>query len=335
MTEKEKQKQKILHLLRILSERTDPDHAMTLAELSEELGRIGIKSERKSLYRDLHALTEAGFSVGVIRSRDVRYYWNGSPLDRKDLILLANLIRASTSVPRKRKLELEKKLSVLASSHLRRECFADLLSVLPDSAVTERVYSNAEFLYDAILAGKKVRFSHKGSALRDLSPRQRQSANIHTVSPYRLVWSDGYFLVAADGNGELRFYRVDRMEGLTLLDQPGADIREIGGDLDFDLNQYVKGVFSSLEDPVHMIFRVSEGFLSVAERRLPHDSVIESAGERDYLLTCDVAADENLFGWLMTHCEDIRLLYPSSAVERLKEYVRSVSLVYGQGNAAV
>jgi Fe2+ or Zn2+ uptake regulation protein len=80
MTEKENQKQKILHLLRILSERTDPDHAMTLAELSEELGRIGIKSERKSLYRDLHALTEAGFSVGVIRSRDVRYYWNGSPL---------------------------------------------------------------------------------------------------------------------------------------------------------------------------------------------------------------------------------------------------------------
>jgi len=83
-----------------------------------------------------------------------------------------------------------------------------------------------------------------------------------------------------------------------------------------------------------MIFRVSEGFLSAAERRFPPDSVIESAGETDYLLTCDTQADEGLFGWLLTHCDDVRLLYPASAVDRLREYAKGIAAAYGGNNAA-
>ena len=329
-----KQKQKTLYLLRILCERTDAEHAMTLSELAEELEKVGIKSERKSLYRDLHALAEAGFSVGTVRSKDVRYYWDGSPLSRRDFMLLANLIRISPAVPRKRKLELERKLHFLASSNRRRDCFADYLSVLPESAVTERVYSIAEVLLDAISANRKVRFTHKGSALRDMTPRRRSVASAHTVSPYRLVWSDGYYLVGADDFCELHFYRLDRMEGLTVTELAAADIREIGGDLDFDLNQYVKGVFSSLEDPVHMIFRVSEEFLSTAERRFPADSVIESAGSGSYLLTCDAQADDTLFGWLLLHSDDIRLLYPDALVRRLGAYAGAAAAMYHVDDAA-
>lgn len=328
------QKQKVLHLLRILCERTDPEHALTLVELSEELARVGIESERKSLYRDIRALCDAGFAVGTVRSKDIRYYWDAAPLTHQDLTLLVNLIRISPAVPRKRKPELEKKLRAFASIPGRRECFADLMSVYPEGSVTERVYSNAEVLMEAIRTKRKVRFSHKGSALRDLSQRRVVSSSQHTVSPYRLVWSDGYYLVGADDSGELRFYRADRLESLTVTDFVAADIREIGGDLDFDLDQYIKGVFSSLEDPVHMIFRVSEGFLSAAERRFPPDSVVESAGESSYLLTCDAQAEESLFGWLLVHCDDIRLIYPDAVVQRLRDYAGACAAAYHGNDAA-
>lgn len=323
-----RQKQKTLLLLRILCERTDAAHPMTLAELAEELNRVGIESERKSLYRDLSALNDAGFTIGVVRSKDIRYYWADRPLSRNDCLLLSNLLRVAPLVPRKRKPELEKKLRTLAPAGLQRESFADLLSVIPESAVTERVYSNVEVLFDAILSGRKVRFTYRGSVLSEHTVRRR-SVLYQTVSPFRLVWSDGYYLVAADEECEIAFYRVDRMEELTVTPHAAVDIREVGGDLDFDLNQYIKGYFASLEDPVHMIFRVTEGFLLRAERRFPSDSVIETAVDGSYLLTCDAPADEALFGWLLLHGEDIRLLYPESTVARLREYARSASLAYG------
>ena len=328
------QKERPLHLLRILRERTDAEHPMSLAELSEALTQFGVSGERKALYRDLRALKQAGFSVCTVRSKDVRYYWDGSPFSRQDLILLSNLIRISSSVPRKRKLELEKKLRSFTALPRQRDCSAEYLSVFPDGTVTERTYSNVERLVEAIRAGKQVRFSHKGSALRDMTPRRKPVQTAQTVSPYRLVWSEGYYLVGADENGELCFYSADRIEGLTVTDRAVTDLREIGGDLDFDLDQYVKGVFSSLEDPVHMIFRVSEAFLSAAERRFPSDSVIESAGEFHYLLTCDVPADEGLFAWLLLHSADIRLLYPDFLVRRLEELSKGAFDLYGKNDSA-
>ena len=91
------QKERPLYLLRILCERTDAEHPMSLAELGDALGQLGVSGERKALYRDLRALKQAGFSVCTVRSKDVRYYWDGSPFSRQDLILLSNLIRISSS----------------------------------------------------------------------------------------------------------------------------------------------------------------------------------------------------------------------------------------------
>ena len=48
-----RQKMKLLYLLKILSERTDEDHLMTVPQMVEALAEYGIGAERKSLYDDL------------------------------------------------------------------------------------------------------------------------------------------------------------------------------------------------------------------------------------------------------------------------------------------
>lgn len=327
------QKAKVLCLLRVLAERTDPEHTLSLAELSEELSRRGFLCERKSLYRDLKALSEAGFSVGVIRSRDVRYYWAGSPLTREDHLLLSNLLRITPNLPRKRKAELSRKLRSFVPLPQQRDCMATLIGTVSDDAVTERVYSNVEFLFDSILSGRKVRFLYKGTDSREMPASLKRKSTMQTVSPYRILWHDGYFLVGADSKDQLMFYRVDRIESLSSTDFCASDIREVGGDLDFDLDQYIKGFFVSLEEPVSMVFRVSRSFLSLAERKFPSDAVIELIDEDSYLISCDVPADESLFGWLLLHSEEIRLLCPETMVRRLTEFVRIGSSVYGNDTA--
>ena len=43
------QRMKLLYLMKILLERTDDNHALTIAELISFLAEYGIKAERKSL----------------------------------------------------------------------------------------------------------------------------------------------------------------------------------------------------------------------------------------------------------------------------------------------
>ena len=321
-----KQKQKILLLLRILYEKTDEQHALTLEELIGELANVGVPCERKSLYRDLNALSDAGFTVGILRSKDTRYYWADRVMTPSDVAFLIHLLQANPMVSRKRKPELKKKLAALLPIAYRKETSLNALSSVPDYAVSERINAMTETLFEAIRIQKKVRFSYKDSA----AAHRRSQTQQYTASPFRLIWKDGYYLVASDEANTLGFYRLDRMENLSLTSHAATDVREVGGDLDFDLNQYILGYFASLEDPIHMIFRVTEEFLPTAEHYFPADATVESAVDGSFLLSCDTSANETLFGWLLLHGEEIRLLYPESTVAQVRAFAEGAYRAYGR-----
>ena len=57
------QKLKLLCLCRILWERTDEDHPLTVPELIQALEAWDIKAERKSIYDDMEALRTLGMDV--------------------------------------------------------------------------------------------------------------------------------------------------------------------------------------------------------------------------------------------------------------------------------
>ena len=61
------QKLKLLYLKRILEEKTDDSHALTIPQMIEELGRYGISAERKIIYDDLEALRLYGLDIEKIR----------------------------------------------------------------------------------------------------------------------------------------------------------------------------------------------------------------------------------------------------------------------------
>ena len=62
-------KLKLLYLARLLWERTDGQHAVTLSQMMEELEAKGISAERKSLYDDLETLRRFGFDIRTRKGR--------------------------------------------------------------------------------------------------------------------------------------------------------------------------------------------------------------------------------------------------------------------------
>ncbi|MBR1865491.1 MAG: WYL domain-containing protein, partial [Lachnospiraceae bacterium] len=69
------QKLKLLYLMKILLEKTDDAHSLTLAEILDELSMYDITAERKSIYTDFEALRLYGMDIiSEQRGRKVYYH---------------------------------------------------------------------------------------------------------------------------------------------------------------------------------------------------------------------------------------------------------------------
>ena len=111
MAKKYNQKTKLLHIIKILMEKTDENHYMTAAGLIDELDKIGIRAERKSIYSDIAELTDFGYDIIHVKSRtNGGYYLASRDFELAELKLLADAVQSSRFITKKKSTELIKKI---------------------------------------------------------------------------------------------------------------------------------------------------------------------------------------------------------------------------------
>ena len=115
------QKAKLLFLMRILCERTDEDHPMTIAQLSEALGEYGISAERKSLYDDIEVLRYFGVDVVSRRDKTYGYYVGERDFELAELKILVDAVQSSKFITHRKSNELIKKIEGLTSVYGARQ----------------------------------------------------------------------------------------------------------------------------------------------------------------------------------------------------------------------
>ena len=110
------QKLKLYYLSRIMLEKTDDEHMITMPEIRESLEAYGVTADRKSLYDDLEALRVLGIDViGEKVGRNFYYHVGGKQFEIAELKLLVDAIQSSKFITEKKSNELIKKLTDLAS----------------------------------------------------------------------------------------------------------------------------------------------------------------------------------------------------------------------------
>lgn len=238
-----KQKAKIMYLYRILLQKSDREHRLTVSDMIEELSEYGIKAERKSIYSDISLLREMGFHIVMHRSREVSYYLESSPLSVEDLKLLTDAVNTTPFIPARKANELKKKLALLTSEKNAR--LLDRPVFFPDRSVGEKEqsYQKTELLRNAVKNDVRINFDYTVSDSDD-----SRSAHFRSVSPYCLVWFERrfYVVVGSDDFEEgLRSFAVGGMTNITLLSAPREKLFVYSGDVDFNMQYYVNGIFSS------------------------------------------------------------------------------------------
>lgn len=316
-----KQKQKILYLAKILTEQTDEQHPMTVAELRQALAERGISSERKSVSCDLEQLTAFGLDIQKVRSREVRYYLANRGLDAADLELLTDLLKLSRQVPQKRRLDLERKLKRLFSVWRRSSADRELAVFSSAPPVSERVYSNVELLRDSIVRRKKIVFRYH-TVLPAQKGQYRKGLALCRVSPYRLVYADGHYSLVGENEteGGLSFFEVEKMREIFVTDESRTDIRAAVGDIDFDLEQYIRGYFGEENGaPLTLGLRFHRSLLPIIDRRFSSDAVIAQIDDEIYSLTAEECLSSELLEWLLRHGGSVRVTAPAMLAEKMRQ----------------
>lgn len=301
-------KLKLLHLLRLLWEKTDSRHSLTLSQMLEELKALGIPAERKSLYDDLETLRRFGVAIGTRKDKHFSYFLARRPFSMEELSLLLRGLQGASLSP-EQAASLEEKVTALGS------CFqAQALrqgGELPwgeeDSAAHVVTLSLQEQLERAAAENRPVALTRREWSLSD--GKLAASSGTAVVFPRRLHWEKGAaWLEALSESQETVILPLDwitRAEPLSLAEEGLAPA---------DLERLV------FEFPARLLNQVAGAF----QGRLQ----LENAGKSKLRVAVRAPVDEDLFRLLFALGPEVRLLSPKKAAEQFRERAKAMAKAY-------
>lgn len=329
------QKQKLLYLQKILLEKTDEHHGLTIAEIITELDRYGIGSERKSLYDDLRVLEQFGLDICRTKSNTTRYYVGSRKFEMPELKLLVDAIQSSKFITQKKSITLIKKLEGLVSEYDGKQLQREVIVNNRIKAVNEKIYYNIDDLHKAINENVQITFKYLrwevnfGSANK-IVKRERRNGGLYTASPWALVWDDeNYYLVAFDEDaGIIKHYRVDKMEDIKLSGEKrkGKDVFE-----KLNLPRYTNCVFSMFGGTeTEVTLSVDNSLIGVIADRFGSDVFISKESETSFKVSVKVMLSPQFYGWLFGLGGKVKILSPASAKENYVEHLNELLKIYSE-----
>lgn len=325
------QKLKLSYLTKIMLEKTDDEHGLTLQQIIDELARYDVSAERKSLYADFADMTDK-LGVEIIkekRGRETIYHVGGRDFEVAEVKLLIDAIQSSKFITERKSNELIKKVKKLVSAHQAAQLQRQVYVQGRIKTMNESIYYNVDSLHTAIAQNSRIKFQYCGwYPNKELVPLNNGA--FFEVSPWALTWDDEYYyLVAFDHYEEkLKHYRVDKMVKISILEEKrgGKELFE-----KFDMGSYSKvnfGMFHGDIKRVHISF--PNYMVGIFIDRFGKDVTIRPAGENRSEVIVNVAVSKQFFGWIASLGRWVKITGPDEVVEEMKTFVQKLADAYNE-----
>ncbi len=309
---------KILYLLKIMLERTDCEHGLTIAQISDALLEYGISAERKTLYDDIETLRIFGLDIEQRKSNGVYYHVVSRDFELPELKLLVDSVQSSKFITHKKSNELIKKIEGLASKFEANQLQRQVFVANRIKTMNESIYYTVDYIHEAINKNAKVSFQY----FRWNAEKQkvlRFNGERFVVSPWALTFDDeNYYMIGYDSqSGSIKHYRVDKMLKLEITNQKrdGADLFK-----NFDMGLYSKKTFGMFSgDEQFVILRCKRKLASVMIDRFGEDVNFSNVTSTHFELRIKVQISPLFLTWLMNFGQDITILSPESVKD---EYIK-------------
>ena len=314
--------------MKILLEKTDETHSITMREILESLEAYGVSAERKSIYSDIENLRSYGLDIiGEKEDKAYSYRVVSRQFELAELKLLVDSIQAARFITAKKSNELIKKLEGLASKYEASQLQRQVYTAERIKTSNESIFYNVDNIHQAIASNVQISFQYFNW---DVNKKQvlRKDGALYQVSPWALSWDDeNYYLIAFDSaEDKIKHFRVDKMLRIELL----ADRRE--GKLSFqrfDMGAYAKkmfGMFSGEEETVKILCR--NELAGVMIDRFGKDVMLVKVDAEHFCVNVKVAVSRQFLAWVIALGDGAKIIGPESVVLEVKKEIERLAMQY-------
>ena len=329
MPRSDKQKLKLMYLIKLFEERTDVSHGLSMTDIIEALSEEGITAERKSIYADISALNEFGFDI--VKDNEGKacvYKLVERDFEIAELKLLVDAVQSSKFITESKSNKLIKKIEGLASNNEAKSLHRQVYVANRIKTTNESVYYNVDDIQKAIAENHKVSFQYfqwnpnKEKELRHNGMR-------YEISPWALTWDDeNYYMVGYDSKErKIKHYRVDKMLKIEIM----ADSKREGKALfkDMDMAVYSKkifGMFGGVEETV--VLECKNGISGVIIDRFGTEVDIIKRATDSFTVRVNVQISPQFLGWVFSLGENIKIISPDSVIKRMRDEITRIQGIY-------
>ena len=325
MPKSSNQKLKLIYLMKILLERTDETHSITMPEMIDALAAYGISAERKSLYNDIENLRVYGLDIiGIQEDRTYSYHIGNRQFELAELKLLVDSVQSAKFITVKKSNELIKKIEGLASKYEASQLHRQVFVAGRVKTMNESIYYNVDRIHTAIAENSRITFQYFQWNV-DKKIELRHDGALYEVSPWALSWDDeNYYLIAYDTCADsIKHYRVDKMDDIEVLD----DERDGGKTFEkFDPAGYSKGVFSMFGgEKTTVKLSVDNDCIGVIVDRFGRDIFVTKESDTTFGVSVDIMTSKQFYAWVFGLGGKVRIISPQNVVDEFKKQLENVN----------
>lgn len=341
------QKMLAFAILEILQQNTDAEHKLTQAEIQAILARnYEIKADRKTVRRNLLKLMETGYQIEyreAPRSFKNRFGENEDGTIMTDIYLehdfadselrlLVDSLLFSKHIPGRQRNALVAKLEGLSNKYFKSRI--RYISALPDELPENReLFFTIEELDRAIEKKRKVAFRYnRYQTDKKLHPQKNEDGTVreYIVNPYQMAVANGkYYLICNyDKYDNISHYRLDRITGIRILDEPVKPLRNvIQGSLSLPKHM-AEHIYMYSGESIQVSFRIKKSIIG---------DVIDWFGKKVYFfnetddeVSVQTTVNETAMRrWALQYGVYATVLTPQRLADAVKEDIRKVAEQYG------
>ena len=316
------QKLKLYYLAKIMVEKTDDEHFLTMPEIREQLEVYGVTADRKSLYDDMEALRVLGIDViGEQEGRHFYYHVGSKHFELAELKLLVDSIQSSKFITEKKSSELIKKVTALGSEFEAMQLRRQVVVQGRIKTMNESIYYVVDEIHNAIAHNKKIRFEYlQWNLEKKMVPRKD---GMYEISPWALTFDDeNYYLIGYDSAAsKIKHYRVDKMRNIVHLEEK-REGKEAFNALNMAAYSRMNfGMFGGEETAVKLMFK--NEMVGIFLDRFGKDITIRKSKEEGYSETIvNVALSDQFFGWIFALGNGVKITAPKEVAQRFADELK-------------
>jgi predicted DNA-binding transcriptional regulator YafY len=234
-------------------------------------------------------------------------------------------VQAASFITAKKTDELLGKIAALGGSHRAEILGGSIVNFKTTKHSNEQIFYNVDALEQAIHRQKKVLFRYFD--LNEYGQKvYRRDGHRYVVEPIALVFNEDnyYMLCYSSRHQKTSTYRVDRMDSVTVLDDPITDTAIALKD---EIGPYTEQVFKMYAgEAVDIVIEFKDSLIGVVFDKFGEDTKMMRSGEHKCVATVKVQISPVFWGWLFQFAGEMQILSPESLVQ---EYRQRAKLITG------